>query len=346
MQKKGNKYGVHRVIEPKGLMTQAAKKIDNTMECYSNEILCDVSALNIDSASFTQIYEACGKDLGKTEQMILDIVNERGKMQNPVTGSGGMFIGIVNTIGDDLKDEIDLKPGDKIASLVSLSLTPLKIGKIKAIHPEIDRVEVEAQAILFESGLYAKLPDDMSEELALAALDVAGAPAQTAKLVQAGDSVLILGGAGKGGMMCCYEAMKRVGPTGKVVALVICQADADLLKSMHLCHEAIVASATDPMDVLEKSLAANNGKEYDVSILIVNVPACEMSAILPVRDNGIVYFFSMATDFAKAALGAEGCGKDVTMIVGNGYTKGHAAITLQCLRENPGLRALFEEMYA
>ena len=345
MQKKGNKYGVHRVIEPKGLMTQAAKKIDNTMECYSNEILCDVSALNIDSASFTQIYEACGKDLGKTEQMILDIVNERGKMQNPGTGSGGMFIGTVKEIGEDLQGKIDLKVGDKIASLVSLSLTPLKIGKIKAIHPEIDRVEVEAQAILFESGLYAKLPDDMSEELALAALDVAGAPAQTAKLVQAGDSVLILGGAGKGGMMCCYEAMKRVGPTGKVVALVICQADADLLKSMHLCHEAIVASATDPMDVLEKSLAANNGKEYDVSILIVNVPACEMSAILPVRDNGIVYFFSMATDFAKAALGAEGVGKDVTMIVGNGYTKGHAEITLAELRENPELKAYFEKKY-
>lgn len=345
MQKKGNKYGVHRVIEPKGLMTQAAKKIDNTMECCSNEILCDVSALNIDSASFTQIFEACGKDLGKTEQMILDIVDERGKMQNPVTGSGGMFIGTVREIGEDLKGKIDLKEGDKIASLVSLSLTPLKINKIKAIHPEIDRVEVDAQAILFESGLYAKLPDDMSEELALAALDVAGAPAQTAKLVRPGDSVLILGGAGKGGMMCCYEAMKRVGPTGNVVALVISDADAKLLKDMNLCHHAIVGSATDPMDVLEKSLAVNGGKEYDVSILIVNVPACEMSAILPVRDNGTVYCFSMATDFAKAALGAEGCGKDVTMIIGNGYTKDHAEITLSELRENKQLKDYFQAKY-
>ena len=345
MQKKGNKYGTHRVIEPQGLLTQAAKKIDNTMECWSNEILCDVSALNIDSASFTQIYEACGKDLGKTEQMILDIVNERGKMQNPVTGSGGMFIGTVKEIGEDLQGKIDLKVGDKIASLVSLSLTPLKINKIKAIHPEIDRVDVEDQAILFESGLYAKLPDDMSEELALAALDVAGAPAQTAKLVKPGDSVLILGGAGKGGMMCCYEAMKRVGPTGNVVALVICQEDADLLKSMNLCHHAIVGSATNPTEVLEKSLAVNGGKEYDVSILIVNVPACEMAAILPVRDNGTVYFFSMATDFAKAALGAEGCGKDVTMIVGNGYTKDHAEITLSELRENAQLKEYFEKKY-
>ena len=63
-------------------------------------------------------------------------------------------------------------------------MTPLKIDKIKAIHPEIDRVDIEGQAVLFESALYAKLPEDLPEALALAALDVAGAPAQTAKLVQ------------------------------------------------------------------------------------------------------------------------------------------------------------------
>jgi len=70
-----------------------------------------------------------------------------------------------------------------------------------------------------------------------------------------------------------------------------------------------------------------------------------MSTILPVKDDGIVYFFSMATAFTKAALGAEGVGKDVTMIVGNGYTKGHAEITLQELRENETLRAIFQELY-
>ena len=60
MQKKGNKYGTHRVIEPKGVLTQAAYRIDNNMaEIYSNEILVDVTALNIDSASFTQISAIC-----------------------------------------------------------------------------------------------------------------------------------------------------------------------------------------------------------------------------------------------------------------------------------------------
>ena len=345
MELKGNKYGTHRVIEPKGVLTQAAWKIDNDMtKHYSNEIICDVISLNIDSASFTQIEEACGGDEQKIGEMIMGIVAERGKQQNPVTGSGGKFIGKVAYIGEDLKDR-DLKVGDKIASLVSLSLTPLKIEKILAIHKDIDRVDIIGQAVLFESGIYAKLPDDMSEPLALAALDVAGAPAQARKLPKEGDSVLILGANGKSGVLCGYEAMKKVGPKGNVVGVVRNPAQVPALMELGVYNKVIVASATEPIAVLDAALAANDGKEYDISICCVNIESCEMSAILPVRDDGIVYFFSMATSFTKAALGAEGIGKDVTMIIGNGYTKDHAEITLNVLRENEKLRKLFDEKY-
>ena len=345
MATKGNKYGTHRVVEPQGVMTQAAQKVDNDMtKLYSNEIICDVISLNVDSASFTQIKEACGKDKQKIGEMILGIVNARGKMQNPVTGSGGMFIGTVAYLGEDLKDR-DIKVGDKIASLVSLSMTPLKIEKIKEIHMDIDRVDIEGKAVLFESAIYAKLPDDMSEALALAALDVAGAPAQTAKLVKPGDSVLVLGAGGKSGILCGYEAMKRVGPTGNVVAMVRREAQGQELLDLGVCRQFIVADATKPVDLLEKALVVNGGREYDISISCVNVEACEMSAILPVRDGGTVYFFSMATSFTRAALGAEGVGKDVNMIVGNGYTKDHAEITLWELRESQKIRDLFNARY-
>lgn len=345
MTEKGNKYGIHRVISPKGVLTQAADVIDNDMtKEYSNEILCNVISLNIDSASFTQLKESCGNEKEKIRERILEIVKERGKMQNPVTGSGGMFIGVVERIGEDLKDT-GLKVGDKIASLVSLSMTPLKINEIKEIHMDIDRVDVDAKAILFESALYCKLPEDMSESLALAALDVAGAPAQTAKLVQSGNEVLILGAAGKSGMLCCYEASKRVGPTGRVVGVVYNEAEKEDLASLEVCHEIVIADATKPVSLLEQVLAANNGREYDLSICCVNVEACEMSAILPVKDNGCVYFFSMATSFTRAALGAEGVGKDIDMIIGNGYTRGHAEITLNELRENERIRQIFERKY-
>ena len=198
---------------------------------------------------------------------------------------------------------------------------------------------------MFESGLYAKLPKDMDENLALAALDVAGAPAQVAKLVKPGQSVLLLGAAGKSGMLCCYEAVKRVGPTGNVIGLVRNEEEAARLARLNLRMHIVIGDARNAIDVMNTTLEHNNGQEVDVAINIVNVPNTEMSTILPVKDDGIVYFFSMATSFTKAALGAEGVGKDVTMIVGNGYTKGHAEITLEELRENETLRKVFEELY-
>jgi L-erythro-3,5-diaminohexanoate dehydrogenase len=345
MSNKGDKYGAHRVIAPEGVLPQSAQKVDNDMsKLYSNEIICDVISLNIDSASFAQIKEACGGDSEKVKEMVMGIVEERGKQQNPVTGSGGMFIGVVSYIGEDLKDR-DLKVGDKIASLVSLSLTPLKIDSIDKVNMDIDRLDISGQAVLFESGIYAKIPDDMSEALVLAVLDVAGAPAQTAKLVKPGDSVLILGGGGKSGMLCGWEAIKHVGPTGRVVCQVRREEQVQKLKDLGVAHEVIVADAQRPVDLMKKATEVNGGKEYDISICCVNAEGCEMSAILPVRDDGIVYFFSMATSFTRAALGAEGIGKDVTMIIGNGYTKGHTEITLYDIRENDKIRELFDRRY-
>ena len=341
---RGCKYGTHRVIG-ENVLPQPAKKINNDMNIYDNEILIDVQALNIDSASFTQIEEDCNQDIEKIKARILEIVEEKGKMQNPVTGSGGMLIGTIEKIGSDLEGNIDLKVGDKVATLVSLSLTPLKIEEIVDIKPDIDRVEIKGKAILFESGIYAKLPTDMEETLALAALDVAGAPAQTQKLVKEGTSVLILGAAGKSGMLCCYEARKKAGKAGKVIGLVINSKDAEFIKENNLVDEAIIVDAKNPNAVLNKVLEVNNGKEVDLAINCVNVPNTEMSTILPVRDKGVVYFFSMATTFTKAALGAEGVGKDVDMIIGNGYTKGHADVTLTALRESENLKNIFKKLY-
>ena len=136
-----------------------------------------------------------------------------------------------------------------------------------------------------------------------------------------------------------------VGPNGKVVGVVRKAAQVPGLKELGVYTDIVVADCTKPVEVMEAALAANDGKEYDISICCVNIESCEMSAILPVHDDGLVYFFSMATSFTKAALGAEGIGKDVTMIVGNGYTKNHAEITLNVLRENPKLRKLFDEKY-
>lgn len=344
--KKGSLYGTHRVIEPQGVLPQPALKIDNDMEIYDNEILIDVKTLNIDSASFTQISEEANGDIEGIKALMKKIVDERGKHQNPVTGSGGMLIGTVEKIGPALEGKTDLKVGDKVATLVSLSLTPLRIDEIIDVRPDSDQVDIKGKAILFESGIYAKMPDDMPENLVLSVLDVAGAPAQTAKLVQPGQTVVLIGGTGKAGMLCLYEAKKRAGVTGKVITIDINDDALKRVKDAGLTDITINANAQDAVEMMEKVSEVTNGEMADIVINIVNVPNTEMSSILLTKDEGIVYFFSMATNFAKAALGAEGVGKDVTMVMGNGYTKGHTEITLDIMRESKELRKIFEELYA
>lgn len=344
--KKGCPYGTHRVLKPKGVLPQPALKIDNDMEIYDNEILICVQTLNIDSASFTQIKEQAKGDVEEIKRIMRGIVDERGKHQNPVTGSGGMLIGIVEEIGPALEDKTDLKVGDKIATLVSLSLTPLRIDEFLDIRPDVDQVDIKGKAILFESGIYAALPEDIPENLALSVLDVAGAPAQTAKLVKPGDKVVVIGGTGKSGMLCLYEAKKRAGVTGQVICIGSRDETIERVRNANLADAYIKANATDAVDLLEKVKEVTKGEMADVVINTVNIPNTEMSSILITKDRGIVYFFSMATNFTKAALGAEGVGKDVTMIVGNGYTKDHAAISLELMRESEDLRKIFEELYA
>ena len=344
--KKGCKFGTHRVIEPKGLLPQPAEKIDNTMEIYDNEILIDVKTLNIDSASFTQIKAQAGNDVEKIKEIMLGIVAKRGKHHNPVTGSGGMLIGTIKEIGDAIKDTSDLKVGDKIATLISLSLTPLKIDKIIEVRKDIDQVDIKGQAILFESGIYAKLPTDMPENLALSVLDVAGAPAQTRKLVKKGDTVLVIGGAGKSGMLCLYEARKQAGPDANIICLTHNESSMKRAKDLGFANSYILADATKPVEVYEKIMEVTDGKMTDVTINCVNIPDTEMSCILATKADGVIYFFSMATSFTAAALGAEGVGMDTTMIIGNGYARNHANISLDIIRESEKIRKVYTKLYA
>ncbi len=340
------KLGTHRVLEPAASLPQTAWKLDNTPVARENEILCDVDALNIDSASFRQIAEACDGDETRVAAHVLALVAERGKHHNPVTGSGGMFLGRIREIGAALVTAHDARPGDRIASLVSLTLTPLRIEAIERIDMATGRIWIRGTAILFATAAYAKLPDDVPPDVALAVLDVAGAPAQVRRLASPGATVAILGADGKSGLLSCVQARERVGPHGRVVGIGpdATTAGARLLVACGYVDAFVQADARDTLAILE-AVPTALPTLADLTINCVNVPGTELSSILITRDHGTVYFFSMSTSFTAAALGAEGVGKDVTMIVGNGYAKGHAAIALQTLRDHPALRAYFVDRY-
>lgn len=337
-------YGLHRVVGELGVLPQRARKLDPSLPLREGEVLIDVESLNIDAASFKQLKDTAGGDPAKIAEAICKIVEERGKMQNPVTSSGGMLIGRVREVSPKHSDFGRLQPGDRIATLVSLTLTPLVIDKVKAVRAEIDRIDIEGRAILFASGIYAKLPSDLPDTLSLAALDVAGAPALVARFVKPGMTVVMLG-AGKSGALCLAQARRNLGGKGRLIALDISAKALDTLKGVGLCDQTLAVDATKAVEVMEKVSALTGGAMADLVVNCASVPNTEMASILCVRQGGTVILFSMATSFTSAALGAEGVGKDVTMIIGNGFVPGHAELTLQLLRSEPKLRKLFEERY-
>uniref|UniRef100_A8M2C4 L-erythro-3,5-diaminohexanoate dehydrogenase N-terminal domain-containing protein n=1 Tax=Salinispora arenicola (strain CNS-205) TaxID=391037 RepID=A8M2C4_SALAI len=346
--------GLHRVLEPAGVLPQAAWRLDADPVIAPNEVRIRVERLNLDAASFRQLREKHGGDGARVRAEVLEIIAARGKMQNPVTGSGGMLIGTVEEAGR--RSPLGLRVGDRVATLVSLTLTPLAVtDRLARWDGRSEQVPCDGHAILFARSVAAVLPADVDPGLSLAVLDVCGAPALTARVVQryVADrareadarpvSVAVIGGAGKSGSLS-LAAARRAG-AARTVGVVPVVGERDALAAAGVADVVAVADARDPV-VLSTAVTSALGAPADVTVVCVDVPGCEHGAVLATADGGTVVFFSMATSFAGAALGAEGLAADVTMLVGNGYVPGHAEFALGLLRAEPGVRRLFEARVA
>ena len=340
--------GVHRVLEPVGSsLPQAARRLDARPQVWPDEVRIDIETLNLDAASFRQLHDKHAGDGAAIRDEVLEIIASRGKMQNPVTGSGGMLIGTVADVGPE--STLGLQVGDRVATLVSLSLTPLAITDgLERWDGSSERIPATGHAILFGRTIAAKLPDDLSPELALMVMDVCGAPALVSRVVTSyaarglAPTVAVLGGAGKSGSLSLAAA--RQSGAGRTIGVVPFKAEADLLTDAGLADQVVIADARSPLGLSEAVAAA--GGPADVTVVCVDVPGCEQPAILSTAEGGTVIFFSMATNFAAAALGAEGLAADVTMLVGNGYVPGHAALALDLIRSDGAVRRLFEARLA
>ena len=337
--------GLHRVLSPPGALPQASTRLDATSPMFANEITLEVETLNIDSASFHQMIGQVGRDPDALRAHIMGIVAERGKMQNPVTGSGGVLLGRVKAIGPDWRGDPGIQIGTRVTTLVSLTLTPLRLDALGEIHFEADQINATGTAYLWPSSPLVAMPQDLPEALAMSALDVCGAPAQAQRLSQGATRMLILG-FGKSGMLCAAAARHAHGQALKIYAI---DRDPHNLTALHqagLIDDFRLADATDAPGVLTQTLQMTQGALVDLVVNTCNIPHTEMSAILPCAERGKVYFFNMATDFGRAALGCEGIGRDADLYIGNGYAKGHAALSLDLVRTYPVVRQQLAKLLA
>jgi L-erythro-3,5-diaminohexanoate dehydrogenase len=327
--------GAARVLEPEGALPQAAHRLDASPPARTYEIEIEVERLCLDSTSFRQLAEAADGDAGKIASSIEAIVGERGKMHNPVTGSGGILTGRVSDVGTEFHEPPPV--GSKVVTLASLTLTPLRLEGVLEVDPRSPHVRARGTAYLPWTAPWTFYPDKVPFDAALAALDVCNASSQTRALIRdETNTVLVLGG-GHGGMLALKAARESLRSDGRVLLMDADSHACQRARRLGLCDIALRADLRDAVGSL-RALEDAGVKRADLTVVVVNASDCEATALLLTAEHGTVLFFSMATSFSQAALGAEGIASRATMLIGSGYAPDRGAYALELLAGDQGLR--------
>jgi L-erythro-3,5-diaminohexanoate dehydrogenase len=266
---------------------------------------------------------------------IAGVVADRGKLQNPWTGSGGILCGRVAAVGAAHWDR-DLAPGARVVPLASLIAIPLALDAVGPVDPATPQVPVRGTAIVTGRMACAHVPDDLPLGIVLSALDVYPAASHTLALARTGDHVLVLG-AGHAGLFAVAAAWEAVGRAGRVTALDASAAALDRLRATQPETEVVQADATDTVAVT-RELVARGLPRADLTLVCTSAPACEGTAILATNARGTVLFFSTATSFPAAALGADAVSSRTGLVIPNGYTDDRGGYALSLLRRSAALR--------
>ena len=178
-QRIGEGLGVDRVIAPEGSLPQPADRLDASGPVRPHEFEVAVERLCLDSTSFRNIRERCDADPQRMAARIAEIVAERGKMHNPETDSGGVTLGTVTAVGAELADPPAV--GDRIVTLASLTLTPLRIDAVADVDPDSAQIEVRGTAYVLRRAPWGPMPDDIPLDTALEIYDVYAAASHTGR---------------------------------------------------------------------------------------------------------------------------------------------------------------------
>jgi len=329
-------YGTGRVVDPEGALPQPAKVLDASGPMKPDEFEVSVERLCLDATSFGNIRRDCQADPQAMAARVMDIVGQRGKMHNPVTDSGGVALGVVTDVGPEYGDPP--AAGDRIVTLASLTLTPLRLEEIVELDPDSAQIAVRGTAYVFNSAPWGPLPDDLPEEVALEVYDVYGAGSHVERLAGSGDTVCVMG-AGHAGKLA-MAAAREVTNGGTVIGIDADPEAIEMVRDLGLCDIGLTTDLRDPVGTRER-LAEAGAPEADLTVVVVSSAGCEPAAILATATGGTVLFFSMATSFQTAALTADGIGRDVRMLVGSGFTPDCGSWSLDLLRRSEPLKRAF-----
>ena len=311
------------------------------MVLREDELLVDVHIISINQISFNEMWEYANGDPERLCRRVTEIIRQRGKLHNPVTNTGGMLYGTVSQMGPKYPNHYGVKPGDEVISLVSLSITPLKLTQISSVDYASAQLEVTGQAILYSGSPVVARPTDIPLRVSIAAMDVAGCPACTHQTVRPGQRVLVMGAGGKIGLLCGCAARDKLADSGRLTGIVRTREEQHALARAGLFDDIRVMDATDAESFTSR--AADLLNRFDVVINCISSDNTELVSLMAVKPCGTIYFTTLGCDYKFAALTAESVGKQVQIIPYTGFVEGHADYTLELLRRFPWLQGAMQK---
>lgn len=335
-------YGLNRVLEPKGLTPATAWKLDNSWELQQGEARLRLERIHLEWDNFQQICSSCGFDENRIRAKILDLIERRGKLHNPFTGTGGVAVGIIEETCGEHAVVRSVKPGDRVYSLTSLCSLPLYIEEITEIDFNYGQIVCSGYAILFEASPIYQAEEDLSPDYTMAAIDEAGSlfGVFQAAMEQQLQNYVIIARNTCTTMLYASAIREAIGPRYRVTAVMDENAreslsQEEIRKVMHpLVRETYFVNLTEPLKAYEQITAQDPSlAEADQVIIAEDINGAETLGVLLVKPLGSLYFIAVEGHYAEAQLVAESMGKYLTMYAFDQYIKDYPEFSIRMVRQ-------------
>ena len=322
-------FGADRVIEPKGAVPVTAWRIDNRREIGSAEIRIRLETVHVEWDNFNQICSHCGYDEVKIKARIMQIIDERGKLHNPYTGSGGLFMGVIDEVGEDVELG-DLKVGDRVFSLSSLTGVAMHVETITEVDLNYGQIICTGYVICFETTTIIKYDGKTDPKYLLSAIDEEGNFLGVQQTIEArkAQRVAIIGGNPVTVLMYAQMLTDCYGKGNHVIAIMEKSSLRNLTEQeltaafLPVIKQTYFVDISHPIESYEKILSKQEDRQpMDAVINLEDILGSETIATLLVKEKGIVFYTSLKNNYSVGILVSDCLGKEVVTYALEGYVE-------------------------
>lgn len=322
-------FGVSRVMEPKGAVPATAWKLDNQRQISPKEIRIRLETVHIEWDNFNQICSHCGYDEMRIKARIMQIIEERGKLHNPFTGSGGLFMGTIEEIGSEVDAE-GLMVGDRVFSQSSITGMAMHIDRITRLDFNYGQMECQGYVICFEATSLIRYTGEVSEKYLLTAIDEEGnfLGVRQAVSEQKAERAVIIGGNLVTTLLYAQILRDCFGESTKVTAVLDKHSlgnltEAEIISAFQpVIEHTCFVDLSQPLEAWQQIMdEERNDQPVDAVINLEDISGSETLATLLVREHGTVFYASLQNNYSVGILVADSMGKEVTPYALDGFDK-------------------------